>query len=81
MTDELKSFERRLAFLEELVVLLFASEHMLSSDPAQAARRLEEFLEVPAEPGDPDPERKAFARAIISRIEQVQRELPKKLVD
>lgn len=81
MTEQMTSFETRLAFLEELVVLLFASEHMLSSDPAQAARRLEDFLQGRADLNDASPERRALAQEIIARIEQVQRELPKKLVD
>lgn len=80
MSDELKEIELRLACLEEMVALLFASEHLLSADPKASLRRLETYLGASGD-DEQTPGRAEVVRKIIGQVEELQERLPKKLVD
>jgi hypothetical protein len=86
MDDELSGIEARLRVLETLVAFQFAAQHMQTSDPAAAVRRLRELLVDNAREGseaDPElaPRVRAELQAALDRIQSLQEQLPRRLVD
>jgi hypothetical protein len=86
MDEDLAAIEVRLSVLEMLVAFQFAAQHMQTSDPAGAIRRLRSLLlermEAGASAGDgrQDAISAAMERA-IQRIDDLQGQLPRRLVD
>jgi hypothetical protein len=84
MTDT-PDIEARLAAMETMIAFLFASQHMLTADPAAALERLRQMIVAgKLTPPDTDPSPEAYAAAtsrIVDRIVALQRDLPRRLVD
>jgi hypothetical protein len=83
MDDELAALEVRVRVLETLVAFQFAAQHMQTSDPAAAVRRLRDLLVDRAREDDPASAEqvRAALTASLERIESLQAELPRRLVD
>jgi hypothetical protein len=83
MDDEQAALEVRVRVLETLVAFQFAAQHMQTSDPAAAVRRLRDMLVDRARDEDPgsEAEVRAALEASLERIQSLQDELPRRLVD
>jgi hypothetical protein len=83
MDDEQAALEVRVRVLETLVAFQFAAQHMQTSDPAAAVRRLRDMLVDRARDEDPGSaaQVRAALEASLERIQSLQNELPRRLVD
>jgi hypothetical protein len=88
MDEELSQIEVRLWALETLVAFQFAAQHLQSSDPAAAIKRLQTLLierahESSFNAADADHLKAASAELekSVERILAIQEQLPRRLVD
>ena len=82
MDQELADIEARLSVVEILLAFQFAPQHMQTSDPSAARRRLKSLLLDRTDP--PGGDRAAVSAAMeraVQRIIELQESLPRRLVD